>query len=251
MKSEQHSYIISRYEFKYILDSIEAERLQNYMEKIGLESDDYSNKGPYVVNSLYFDTPFLDDYYDKDASLLTRKKVRARIYGDNWSNNHSLIWLEIKNKRNFHIIKERLGISADDWESFISTFNPFLITRDNLTQKDKEFIDKFSHLYIKGRYRPHIIVKYRRAAFLDSFISKIRITFDSNISACFANEDFREDFMTPVHFGSTIMEAKFNDKLPWWFTKAVENFDLKRSDFSKYSRSVAMLRNSYKIPLSR
>jgi len=96
MKWERESYLGDRFEFKYVLDPYTAYRLQNYIEKVGLKSDERSKNGPYTVNSLYFETPFLDDYYDKDASLLVRKKMRARMYEESWKNNLDAVWLEIK-----------------------------------------------------------------------------------------------------------------------------------------------------------
>ena len=121
----------------------------------------------------------------------------------------------------------------------------------SINLKEIANLDKFSYLYLKGRYNPHIIVKYRREAFLDFFTDKIRVTFDSDIQTCYADNPNDESFMTDVFLGNTIMEVKFNDKLPWWFKNAIDVFDLHRSDFSKYNHSVATLRNSYKIPISR
>ncbi len=251
MKLEQESYLGNRYEFKYILEPALAYRLQHYIEKVGLTLDDNSKHGPYIVNSLYFETPFLDDYYDKDASLLVRKKMRARMYSESWKGDLDAVWLEIKKKRNFQISKERMKITGENWKSFKISQSPLPLTRVSGNDEYNRFLNRFTYLFIKGRYKPHIIVKYRRMAYLGKFTSKIRITFDTDIKTCFANDAMQDDFMTPVHFGSTVMEVKFNDKLPWWFTKAVEMFDIHRFDFSKYTRSVVTLRNSYRIPVSR
>ena len=251
MKKYENSYLGNRYEFKYVLDHRKAARIKSYIEKVGLKSDSFSKSGAYIVNSMYFETPFLDDYYDKDASLLVRKKMRARMYEERWNDNLNNVWLEIKGKRNFKISKKRQKISGNCWNNFLATGSPLSINTDGIDEEGKSVLYKFSYLYLKGRYKPNIIVKYRRDAYLDYFTAKIRVTFDYDIETCFAREDMGENFMTPVFQDKVIMEIKFTDQLPWWFSTANDIFDLQRKDFSKYVHSVASLRNSYRIPVSR
>lgn len=250
MEQTTDTYIGKRFEFKYVLSHKEAAELQNYIEKVGLLVDANSGAGGYVVNSMYFDTPFLDDYRDKDGSLLVRKKMRARMYNDSWFAPHEAVWLEIKAKRDFNINKSRIKVSGSSWESFMRANSAIHLLDNNVSAEDREKLRKYVYLYDKGRYEPNVIVKYKRAAYLDRFTDKIRVTFDRDIESCFAKEG-EEQFMTPIFPDKTIMEVKFIDKLPWWFAKATDIFDIRRQDFSKYNHSVATLRDFYRIPVSR
>jgi hypothetical protein len=228
--------------------------VEKYIQNIGLlQIDENSKNGAYLVNSFYFDTFLLDDYHDKDDSLLIRKKMRARTYEEMWHNSPKNVWIEIKNKRNFNILKERTHITGQEWINFIQDENPICLTkRKDISVEDYKKLKRFSYLYIKGGYRPNIIVKYFRTAYMGSFLSRIRITFDSDISTCWIKEgNTQEDFMVRVYPEKVIMEVKFNTKMPWWFTNMIKVFDLKRVDFSKYHNSVIALRELYNITVNK
>lgn len=247
----QDSFLGDRYEFKYILNHIQAQQIQNHIESIGIERDDNSKTGSYIVNSMYFDTPFLDDYQDKEGSLLIRKKMRARTYEDCWGSSMNRVWLEIKNKRNFSIFKERTPITSEQWRKFILS-NSCLPLLQDFSLGDQDILKRFSYIYTKDRYEPHVIVKYNRAAYLVNHTSKVRITFDRNIRTGFVNDLHQVSEPTvPVTLNETIMEVKFREQLPYWFTDLVNHYEISRMDFSKYNYSVAKLRDLYRIPVSK
>jgi len=81
----------------------------DFLKSVGLRSDSYAPNGKYRVTSLYFDTYGNDDYYDKSAGILTRKKLRARIYGYDLDDNVVNVFLEIKHKHDMFISKDRKG----------------------------------------------------------------------------------------------------------------------------------------------
>jgi len=224
-----------RFEFKYILDQHTALKIRDYLEKIpSLTLDPYAKKGFYIVNSLYFDTPQFDDYRNKDDSLLARKKLRARIYEDQWSANSNKIWLEVKDKYNMFINKERTPISSLVWK------DPLQIPSS-----------RFRYLYLRHNYKPLVIIKYQRLAYLDKLTYSVRVTFDKNIAVCKASDLLQQEFMTNVSGNQVVMEIKFQEKLPWWFTQAITKFNLRRDDFSKYRNSVAILRGLNRIPINK
>ena len=251
---QKNSFLGERFEFKYIMDPETAIRVQSYIESFGLHEDAYNKRGSYLVNSYYFDTPTYGDYRDKDGSFLIRKKMRARTYVPNWSQNPEDVWLEIKKKHNMNIKKRRAKINGDIWQSLISNDAHYDVSELSATipdEKDREGFEEFMYFFRLQLYRPSVIVKYDRTAFLSSFTSPVRITFDRNVVTCRADDPRGEEMMIPVTENIVIMEVKFNQKLPWWFRTLIERFDLRRDDFSKYRNSVAMLRGHYQIEISK
>ncbi|MFT7507212.1 MAG: hypothetical protein ACI92I_000355 [Acidimicrobiales bacterium] len=254
MENPQQSYIGKRFEFKYFLNPIEAKKVEAFLlTHARLTPDENSKNGAYFVNSLYFDTPFMGDYMEKDGSILVRKKVRARMYDDCWHDNLKGVWLEVKHKRNMNIKKTRARISGDTWKSFITHNDPhtLLTTAKADSQENKDDIQNFAHTHIRQSYSPSTVVRYKRKAYLANFTSLVRITFDYDIEACRFENASHPHNLVPVSHQAVIMEVKFNDKLPWWFTHMLAQFDLRRTDFSKYRNSVAVLRGIQRIPISK
>lgn len=254
MEKTQQSYIGKRFEFKYILSPIEAKKVEAFLlTSAKLSHDPHSKNGGYYVNSLYFDTPFMNDYMEKDGSLLIRKKVRARMYDACWHKNLENVWLEVKHKRNMNIKKTRAKISGDTWKSFITHNDPHVLlkTAKQAETKNKEDIQNFAHTHIRQSYLPSTVVRYKRKAYLANFTSLVRITFDYEIETCrFENASCPHN-LVPVSHQAVIMEVKFNEKLPWWFAHMLTQFNLQRTDFSKYRNSVAILRGTQRIPISK
>ena len=244
-------YIGQRFEFKYLLDPELAHQIEVYIQKIGLGRSEHSKNGPYIVNSLYFDTPLLGDHRDKDGSFLIRRKLRARIYQNSWFTPVDKVWLEIKKKRNMNITKTRVRINGAMWEKFITESNPMHLTSEGLSGDDKQTMEEFRYLYKRHLYRPHVVVRYLRTAYFGNFLSPVKITFDKNIQACFTGNAIAEKFMAPVSKGKVVLELKYNGKTPWWVADMIIRFNLKRVDFSKYRNSVAILRGFYRIPINK
>lgn len=246
------SYLEKRFEFKYVLDIVKAHKVEVYFQKLGvLERDGYSENGPYIVNSLYYDTPQLDDHRDKDASLLIRRKMRARMYQSSWFDEHKTIWLEVKKKRNMNISKVRVGVSGTAWKEFMVDGDTSKLYDNNISSEDREKLDEFVFTYRRHMYRPHVVVKYDRTAYLANFVSPVRITFDKNITTCYAGDSEAEQSMMAVSKDRVVMELKYNGTTPWWVSEALIKFNLEREDFSKYRHSSAMLRGLYRIPVNK
>jgi len=234
-----------RFEFKYILEPRIAGEIESFIKGIGFALDPKAEKeksGSYIVSSLYFDSPYFSDYYEKIDGLLERKKVRARIY-NNLEDKAGLIWFEIKYKHDMYITKKRLRLSPTEWD----IFNQFLletgkfyiptIKHDTSPQKELVLKDLKQHV-IYGAMRPHILVRYRRVPYVGYFESPIRITFDTEIEACRSRNLDTPTNMISVEKDKTILEVKFNESLPQWFGNLVKQFGIKREKYSKYTTSV-------------
>lgn len=223
----------NKYEFKYILNPVEYMMIKDFFEDLGIDKDNNGDKnGEYKVASLYFETFGLEDYYDKSAGILRRKKLRARIYEHDVNDKTININLEIKNKHEMFIFKNRSSITKEDWMKFVN--GDFII----LPSESSEF---FVNLFKEGRM-PNVLVRYDREAFFQDFISKTRITFDKNIEAIsqgsfgYTNPDWCD--IIPVLEGGVVMEIKFSNRMPWWLKFLEKKFNLRRTPYSKYSQAV-------------
>ncbi len=224
-----------RYEFKYVLNKRQADLIGEYIRKIGLR-DDKAASGSYTVTSLYFDTPTLEDYRDKLSGLTRRKKLRARIYGNHFE-DAAEVWLEIKEKYDMSVYKTRGPISRDEWLAF---------ARGGVLRHD--YLNNFSYLFLGQNYKPHVVVKYKRRAYVGRFLSDIRLTLDSDLETCRWRDFGRNVNMTPMQKGAVIMEVKFAEAMPWWFGDMVRRFNLSRQAFSKYANAVDALNKLNAIP---
>jgi SPX domain protein involved in polyphosphate accumulation len=228
-----------RFEFKYLLDPVTYMKVRDFVESIGLKHDSNVEGDTYNITSLYFDTFGLDDYYDKLGGFLKRKKVRARVYGKNIAKDGEGVHLEAKHKHDMYIGKKRTKISKDTWKSFIEGHSD-------------EVLDEFG-LSIKTEGRvPTAIVRYEREAFVETFFSRIRLTFDKNIKVIKYNDleplgNYDYD-TTSVLDSGVVMEIKFNEILPWWFGFMVRKFNLKRGAYSKYAHALDKLYQHNPLP---
>lgn len=192
-----------------------------------MKSDENSGMEGYIVRSLYFDSMCDDDYFDKIDGLEFRKKIRLRIY----SPDQDFVKLELKQKQGAAQRKRSLTISRSLAEEMICG------RYAGLLDIDCELSRQFYCLLEEGVYRPKCIVEYHRVAFTE-YTNDTRITFDSEISASCACENFFKNDLTllPVR-KEPMLEVKYNGFL-LSNIKYVLNFaDAPELAISKYAMS--------------
>ncbi len=239
-----------RYEFKYLLTRRQAELIERYFNQIGLQKDS-SQGGEYFVTSLYFETPTLSDYYDKSGGYLQRQKLRARVYEECLEDAQGPVRLEVKMKNDMRSYKTRPLLSKEKWSDFLKS-GPVSFYSQNKDEEagDSKGLKHFLDLFIKKCYKPHIVVRYKRKAFVGQFLSDMRLTLDSNIEA--AKWRGGRGFpliMAPVYKGKVVLEVKFGrGGVPWWFKNLLRKFNLSRQSFSKYNHSVEAINKLNPLP---
>ena len=87
---------VFRTERKYPLSSLQVSGLFSRLSAV-MNGDSYNGTNTYMVRSLYFDTIYHDDYFEKMAGVERRRKIRLRIYDV----NSPTAKLEIKEKQRF------------------------------------------------------------------------------------------------------------------------------------------------------
>jgi len=178
-----------------------------------------------MVRSLYFDSIEDSDYYDKLGGEWKRKKIRLRIY----DLNSGLVKLEIKQKIDYHQLKESLIITRADAEELIKGNYQILLSYND---------DLANRLYVilqTGCYKPKVIIEYERIAYITS--TTTRITLDFNIKKSSDISDFfkeKPNYYRLTSFPDVILEVKFDRLLEPYISNVLCKYLSRNQSFSKY-----------------
>lgn len=216
---------VFRAEKKYRISSWQADMVIGKLEAV-LKGDSVNGTKPYLVRSLYFDSIYNDDYYDKMLGLERRKKIRLRIYDP----DSKIAKLELKEKQNKDQLKRSITVTKEQAEEMIKGNYSFL------SEMEEPLAQEILYIMQTNCYRPVCIVEYKRRALINE-TNDIRITFDSAVSS---NEGdfslFAKNLTTyPVILpDTTIMEVKYNGFLLSYIKDIVSIADAVESSSSKY-----------------
>lgn len=180
----------------------------------------------YNIRSIYFDDYYDSYFFQNDAGVDDRFKIRIRIY----DKSSELIKLEIKYKKNGYTKKESCRINEDLCKKVM---NGEFISIDDCKSKVLYRLYIEQHMYL---LKPKIIVEYDRTAYT-SKTGNVRITFDRNIryskeiNKFFENNLFSQPIMST---GQDVLEIKYDEFLPDYIASVLELNTLERTSFSKY-----------------
>ena len=73
---------VYREEKKFLISVAEFIKKSHTLSHVMME-DPHNGTHGYIIRSLYFDTIYDNDYYEKQAGIETRRKIRLRIYDPN------------------------------------------------------------------------------------------------------------------------------------------------------------------------
>jgi hypothetical protein len=232
--SENQVQDFSRYEFKYLLplhlrETIEAE-VQQFMRYDGFVNPDLENQ--YLVRSLYLDNADASNFYEKVDGLKTRRKYRLRTYTTDIM-APSPLFLEMKGRHNQRTYKHRVQLAPDDLPLILQRDRHFgLLER----YRDIPLIETFVFDVSRKQLHPRVLVDYRRRPYTSHFDINFRVTFDQTISAMAADRLFPTEvgrFHSCVA-GWTILEVKFNRRIPAWFHRILQAHELRNLSISKF-----------------
>jgi hypothetical protein len=225
-----------RWELKYVLPTAlhasVLERVAGVAEADPHADDLGDGRRGYYVHSLYFDTPRLDDYFDRLAARRIRNRLRVRTYG--WRKDARPVFLENKRKLEERVCKQRRRVTdAETWCTSGPT--PW---RDTVS----DWAGRHFAMLVDGEGRhPVVTVHYRRDTWVSSR-PKARLTLDSSITACAATS--ASDLFAPgthdvVPGDLMVMELKFDGDCPGWMRALVRDLRLRAEPVSKFGLSVA------------
>ena len=216
-----------RKEYKYLVPSLLLDQLRRKINPF-VYTDCHAQKQSnchYTVRSVYFDSMRMDAYHEKLSGLKKRKKFRLRGY--NTIENESLLFLEIKNKYNEFVYKQRAPLHYNQ-------LNTIFQTESDFSESD---LNAFRYHLNLRKLAPVLLIVYDREAYHSKFNSDLRITFDKNLRS--------RKCSSPAHISSGktdhsslhshfIFEIKFNHGYPCWLKSIINEFNLARESVSKY-----------------
>ena len=180
------------------------------------------------VNSLYYDTPDLDQYTKSAAGEFRKNKVRIRWYDSDIKKSGEVpVYLELKSREGFASSKQRQK----------STVPPDLVKMENLGRGilDRHiFADTLSSFgyFPEKPMHPVILISYYRYRF-NEILSGVRVSFDYDIRASVvAPELGRRD--REIRLPGSVIEVKGPTiELPYTLRR-MSILDVDWSRFSKY-----------------
>ena len=192
----------SRFENKYLLSEAQHRVILGQVSLLA-EVDPKAGQDGYWVDSLYYDTVDLQDFYDSLEGICYRRKIRFRSY-----NSERREYFEEKVKYNQSITKFRCP--------------------------KKQIQKHLKSLYLDNRH-PVVRVKYKREAF-EVPQYQLRLTFDSFLSA--QSQILPFDSWQVFLPQKVIFESKHSGVIPKWLNQIIQDYQLTRLSISKYCMAI-------------
>lgn len=228
---------VFREEKKFLISMDEFISLSHRIGQVMME-DPHNGTHGYLIRSLYFDTVYDTDYYEKTMGIETRRKMRLRCYDP----NADYAMLEMKQKQGPNQLKRSLKVLRQDAiELTKGNYSPLLSYGDPFAAECYAFMN--SHCY-----RPKTIVEYNRKAYIAKE-NKIRVTFDNNIvstESCFDLFSTNLNMNPVLDKYDVILEVKFNGFLLDYIRKLINPVNRSELSVSKY---VLARQNGYQTRL--
>ena len=215
-----------RFERKFISKSINNFDLNRF-----LINNNFKNIYPSrFVNSIYYDTIDLCNYFESVHGIVSRNKARLRFYNDDIKN----IILENKIKNS------DLGIKKYK-EFYIGREGSFPLKMKSIIKKNKELIINIPKK-INDNLFPILLVVYKRD-YYESIDNKLRITLDYNLRfASLRNINQNKCIFNFLRSDIKVVEMKYSKNLNQEriISQLSNYFNLNLSRFSKYCTGIEM-----------
>lgn len=213
------------------------DRIAPYTQPDPFLVDEGAHRKQYPVTSLYFDSVDLHSLYEKEAGLLSRRKVRLRTYEKEFS-EQGYAFLEIKRRHDFVVSKDRLSLSVGHLKADL----PMANLLDHVLQRVEADEDVTSEVHLLQSWynlQPTSLVSYIRTPFVGMQDRRFRITIDSDMETVWKpTQLIGHQLRTACHAGWSVVEVKCNHAIPSWFHDIIQEFELNRTAHSKYALCV-------------
>ena len=89
---------------------------------------------------------------------------------------------------------------------------------------------------LRKNIRPLVLTDYLRAPYISDYDRNFRVTFDNNLVIKKTHSLFKNQncFARNCLKGYTILEVKFDRRMPKWFHRIVQTYNLRRLSVSKF-----------------
>jgi SPX domain protein involved in polyphosphate accumulation len=227
----------NRFELKYLIGLQQAERFKHDLSAFLIPDENGNKNGHYTLTSLYYDSPNLRCYREKESGIKVRRKLRIRLYESNLVlTDESPVFVEIK-QRVDRVTQKRRAILP--YGEALRLCNDRQMPR--YLPEDKEVIEEIYVFLWQYNLRPVIIVRYDRQAFIsEKYDLGLRVTFDTAISfqphQLHLHEKSAGLPLLPAN--RVVMEIKINERMPYWLAEMIAAHNLQMVQVSKYCRSI-------------
>ncbi|MBI5294173.1 MAG: polyphosphate polymerase domain-containing protein [Chloroflexi bacterium] len=232
----------NRFELKYLLTLRQAEQFKSALRTYMTPDQHGHNDGRYALTSLYFDSPDLRCYWEKEYGLRFRRKLRIRRYETGEPLTEATpVFVEIKQRVDRVTQKRRAVLPyGDALRLCLDRHLP------DCAPEERPVVEEIYAFLWQYNLRPMSIVRYDRQAFTGSdYDIGLRVTFDSALSFQMQRLSLHEEPsalpMLPAH--QVVMEIKINEHMPLWLTELIADQNLKMVRVSKYCRSIEAAQN--------
>jgi hypothetical protein len=233
-----------RFELKYVLSEEKAIAVRAYasvyldLDESGVGKPNYA----YPVHSIYLDSPENTTFWQWVNSDRNRFKLRMRYYDDS---PNTPVFLEIKRRVSGCILKQRCAVKKSAGEFILSGLIPpsELIVSDS--PKQRVALERFVQMVTEMRAQPKALVSYSREAYVDPENDGVRVTLDRQIRISPRTVlDYSLEMPEYVQpFGNNVvLELKFNNRFPIWFSQMARELGLARSAAAKYCEGMSALK---------
>jgi len=186
----------------------------------------------YPVRSLYFDSPFDQDYWEVLQGIEERRKIRMRIYRP----DDTIVKLEHKYKLGDCQQKTSISLTRKQAQAIMNG------EVDSLLKSTSAGALSIFKAFRMEVYRPRVLIEYNRIAWVGP-MNDTRLTWDTNIRVS------RTDFsLLSPHVNWTMLtdesvgvfEVKYNGFLNSYIEQMLEPLNGLPEAFSKYALSCAL-----------
>lgn len=226
----------NRYEIKYLIAANQLADVQASLQDYLRRDANGSHDGGYYVHSIYFDSPDMRFLREKFEGELTRVKPRIRTYRASLDGPPAGHFLEMKGRYDRIVEKRRCPIDR----SLAKLLLRETPVHPNGWSAKHSVLGEFQYLSHRFRLVPTVSVLYHRTAYFGAHWPNLRLTFDRLVlcSPATGLDVPSEDFVQAIPCAQTVMELKYNDKLPQCLLHRLNSLGLQQRTFSKYAVSV-------------
>ena len=224
-----------RHEYKFLCDESKWTLIRARLRPLMRRDAHTGEQDHYEIRSVYFDDYRDTCYHRNDAGTDPRAKYRIRAY----NGSDEVIRLEKKIKKQGMTGKRSCPLSTKQYECLMAEdYGSILreVMQTDFASGQEELLREFAVLGLTRHMQPKVIVSYERFPLIDP-AGNVRVTFDKNIAAGVAFEDFFEEHprrMPVMPTGQHLLEVKYDGFLPEYIRELLENGSLRQTTFSKY-----------------
>lgn len=223
----------NRFELKYLVGHDRISELVEDLRPYLREDANWENERGYPIHSVYWDSDEWTFFWEKIEGLKDRRKLRARRYaGVDYG------FIEIKHRTDRTLQKRRARVPLD---VMFASFRGGDDEIDPAAERDDAVLNEALYLRYRYRLKPKMAISYRRRAFYGFWEPDLRVTIDSRVQYHSVDTDISRPFETGTYLVDprvSILEIKFNDRVPTWLVRLVSSHGLQMIRLSKYCTAV-------------